>query len=147
MGKSSNFSQKRPFINRFSGNLAIFCSDERFIQATLDFLKKDLGVETSDLMVIAGGPAFILKQESSLIERLNLLIYAHQIKRVIIISHENCGYYKHHYPNLNSETLKKLQIEDLKKSLIFLKERGLKAQAFLAYVEKDQIFFKEINQE
>ncbi|MCS7279324.1 MAG: hypothetical protein NZ530_04620 [Thermodesulfobacteriaceae bacterium] len=145
--KLLNTSQKRPFINRFSGNLVIFCSDERFVQATLDFLKKDLGVETSDLVVIAGGPAFIPKQESSLIERLNLLIYAHQIKKVILISHENCGYYKHHHPNLSSETLEKLQIEDLKKSLIFLKERGLKGQAFLAYVEKDQILFKEINQE
>ncbi len=144
MNRASNEFKKRKFVNVFSGNLAIFCSDERFVEATIDFLKEDLEIKTCDLVVVAGGPVFIAQKESSLIERLELLINFHQIKKIILISHENCGYYKHFYPELSSQNLEKFQVEDLRKSLNFLKEKGIEGYAFFAYTEKDQIFFREI---
>ncbi|MCS7192925.1 MAG: hypothetical protein NZ937_08090, partial [Armatimonadetes bacterium] len=71
--------------DEFSGNLAIFCSDERFAAATLEFLRRHLEIDRCDLMVVAGGPAFITQNETALMERLELLLKAHEIKQVIII--------------------------------------------------------------
>jgi len=62
--------------DEFSGNLAVFCSDERFVAATLEFLRRELNMERCDLMVVAGGPAFIAQDEPNLMERLKLLINA-----------------------------------------------------------------------
>lgn len=144
MSSHSITSNLRKFNDTFSGNLAIFCSDERFVKATFEFLEEDLQVKTCDLLVIAGGPIFITQGEQNLIERLELLLNSHNIKTVLLISHENCGYYKHLYPNLSPLELKNLQFEDLKKALKFLKEKNIEGKAFFAYVEGDQILFKEI---
>jgi hypothetical protein len=39
----------------FSGRLVIFCSDERFVTANLEFLKNHLKIERINLMVLPGG--------------------------------------------------------------------------------------------
>lgn len=144
MSSPSITSNSRKFNDTFSGNLTIFCSDERFVKATLKFLEEELQVKTCDLLVIAGGPVFIPQEEQNIIARLNLLINSHKVKTVILISHQDCGYYKHLYPDLTSLELEKLQLEDLKRALNFLRERTIEARAFFAYVEEDQILFREI---
>jgi carbonic anhydrase len=80
--------------NNFSGNLAVFCSDERFIESNLAFLRNSLKIKQSDLFSIPGGVAFIAKNESNLLDRLGILVEAHSITQIILISHSDCGYYK-----------------------------------------------------
>jgi len=130
--------------DEFSGNLAVFCSDERFVAATLEFLRRHLDIDRCDLMVVAGGPAFIPQNEAALMERLDLLIKAHEIKQVIIVAHEDCGYYKHRHRELQPEALERKQRDDLLAARKMLQAKGIQARAFFAFVEDGDIVFEEV---
>ncbi len=120
----------------FSGKLAIFCSDERFIKANLAFLENYLKIERSDLIVLPGGPEFIINDESNLLERLGILVKAHQIKQIILISHSDCGYYKKSFDNFSKEKILKKQLDDTKKAINRLKNLfdGISVDSFHAYI-------------
>lgn len=133
-----------PWRDEFSGNLAVFCSDERFVAPTFEFLQRRLDMERCDLVVVAGGPAFIVQEEVALNERLELLLKAHGIKRVALISHEDCGYYKHRYQKLTRDELKEKQLDDLRNAVSMLRQRGLQVRAFFASVENGEVVFEEI---
>ena len=105
------------FSGHFSGRLVIFCSDERFIKANMAFLKNSLEIQTSDLMVLPGGPVFIINDEPDLMERLKILIDAHKIKKIILISHSDCGYYKKKFENLSEEDILEKQMGDNQKAI------------------------------
>ncbi len=130
--------------DEFTGNLAIFCSDERFVNATLEFLKRQLGIDSCDLMVVAGGPAFIPNIEIALMDRLDLLLEAHKVKQVIFIAHDDCGYYKHLHKGLPPQTLKEKQREDLLSALIKLQSKSIKVRAFFAFVDSGEVIFEEV---
>ena len=110
------------FNDRFSGKLAIFCSDERFIEASLAFLKNSLSIQTGDLMVLPGGPAFIINDEPDLMERLRILIESHKIKQVVLISHSDCSYYKKKLKDLSEEDILEKQMDDNQKAINKLKK-------------------------
>lgn len=124
-----------------SGNLAVFCSDERFASATFGLLRRRLNIERCDLIVVAGGVAFIPQMEQLLIERLKLLVKAHKIKQVALISHEDCGYYKQRWLN----NLKERQWDDLKETVHLLRQKGIQAKAFFAFVENAKVVFEELS--
>ncbi len=131
--------------DEFSGNLTVFCSDERFVNATLEFLRRHLDIERCDLFVVAGGPAFIVQNEPSLIDRLELLIKAHKIKNIVLIAHDDCGYYKHRYQKLSNDELKRKQIDDLKTAMASLRQKGANVRCFFAFVEKGEVVFEEVS--
>ncbi len=130
--------------DEFTGNLAIFCSDERFVNATLEFLRRHLGIDRCDLMVVAGGPVFIPKNETALMEKLDLLLKAHEIKQVVLIAHDDCGYYKHHYKELLSRALKEKQRDDLLTAVKEIQAKGVQAKAFFAFVDRGEVVFEEV---
>ena len=105
------------FNSHFSGRLVIFCSDERFIKANLEFIKNFLKIHGSDLMVLPGGHVFIINNEPDLMERLKNLIDAHKIKKIILISHSDCGYYKKKFENLSEEDILEKQMGDNQKAI------------------------------
>ncbi|MFC2159447.1 carbonic anhydrase [Actinomycetota bacterium] len=105
------------FNGHFSGRLAIFCSDERFIEANLAFLKNSLKIQTGDLMVLPGGPVFIINDEPDLMERLRILIEAHKIKQVVLISHSDCSYYKKKLKDLSEKDILEKQMDDIQKAI------------------------------
>ena len=105
------------YNNNFSRKLAIFCSDERFVEANLAFLKNSLKIKRCDLMVLPGGPVFIVNDESNLLERLRILIKAHKIKKIILISHADCSYYKISFGNSSEEKILKKQLDDIQKAI------------------------------
>jgi len=134
-------------MNEFSGNLAVFCSDERFVPATIDFLEKILKMERSDLFVLPGGPVFVIQSEPPLMSRLELLLKAHGIKKVALIAHEDCGYYRNRYPELSPDEIRKRQISDLLMAAKILLDKGVNVSIFFAFFEGGKIFFREIRTE
>uniref|UniRef100_A0A7C2NDR3 Carbonic anhydrase n=1 Tax=Archaeoglobus fulgidus TaxID=2234 RepID=A0A7C2NDR3_ARCFL len=131
--------------NEFSGNLAIFCSDERFAFATIDFIKQVLKMDNFDLIVVPGGPAFIAQSEVSLIDRLELLLRAHKIKKIALVAHEDCGYYRSQNPELSPENIHQKQLDDISKAVKDLNRRGIEVFAFFAFVEGNEVVFKELS--
>ena len=126
--------------NKVSGKLAIFCSDERFIKSNLFFIKNSLQIKRSDLIVIPGGPAFIANKESNLLERLRILVEAHNINQIILISHSNCRYYEIKATNLLEEQTLEKQIDDIKESVQYLKKlfRDISVNAFHSHIDNSK---------
>lgn len=134
------------FKNTFGGNLAIFCSDERFVEASLAFCKNSWKINRCDLMVLPGGPAFIANNESNLMKRLKLLIKAHKIRRVTLIAHTDCGYYKKYFGKTSQETIMKQQIADIQKAIQKLNGMAVNISVcgFYSYLDNSKIIFRQI---
>jgi hypothetical protein len=109
------------YNDKFSKRLAIFCSDERFIRPTIAFLEKSLEITSCDIMVLPGGPEFIAKGSVGIIKRLELLTDAHNIQEIILISHEDCGYYKRIFKNDHPDSLYERQVTDMNTAIKVLK--------------------------
>lgn len=146
MDKDNPVSGKKEFAftNDLSRNLAIFCSDERFIDASLAFLKDILKMKKFDLIVTAGGPAFITADTEALMANLSLLKEEHKISTITLISHEDCKYYKKKYENeSHSEILKYQQknLREAKKKLLKL-YLGLNVEIYFARIASERIIFE-----
>jgi len=131
---------------RFSGKLAVFCSDERFLGAVFEYLEKRLGIKRCDMMVVPGGPAFIVNGEKNLLDRMKLLVKNHSISEILLFSHFSCAYYENRYGNSESKKLFKRQLNDIKKCRRLLNKcfPGSAVRAFYIDINGDSIVFKAV---
>ena len=81
--------------------LAIHCSDHRFQAGLREFLDERLGLHANyDGLVVPGGPQCLVEVNAlpkfSWASRkwLRMLIQAHSLKRLVLIAHQDCGWYK-----------------------------------------------------
>jgi hypothetical protein len=131
------------FKDAISGNAAIFCSDERFIGASLSFLKDVLNFESFDLIVTAGGPAFINVGTTALMDNLRLLCEEHKLKKLILISHEDCKYYSRKYKNGDKVKITDCQLKDLAEAMnkLAVLFPEMKVESYFARINEDKIAF------
>jgi hypothetical protein len=103
--------------------LVVHCSDHRFQAGLRDFLNQGLDLKSNyDLLVLPGGPQCL-----TLVEYLpkfawagwkwfRFLVEAHSLKRLILIAHEDCGWYKELPLHLHtSSDPRRRQEEDLQR--------------------------------
>jgi hypothetical protein len=81
--------------------LAIHCSDHRFQMGLREFLDERLGLRANyDAVVVPGGPQCLVEvtplPKFSWASRKwsKMLIQAHSLKRLVLIAHQDCGWYK-----------------------------------------------------
>ena len=112
--------------------LAIHCSDHRFQAGFAEFLDQKLNLgENYDLLAIPGGPQCL-----TLVEYLpkfswagwrwfRFLVEAHDLRRLILIQHQDCGWYRELPLHLHSSTSpRERQEQDLRRARAALaKER------------------------
>jgi len=112
-------------INRSDAEvLVMHCSDHRIQPAIREFLDHGLGLgENYDLLVIPGGPQCL-----TLVEYLpkfawasgrwfRFLVENHELKRLIMIAHQDCGWYKNLPLHLHSSPEPRdRQEEDLRRA-------------------------------
>ena len=104
--------------------LVIHCSDHRFQAGFHEFLNQSLGLaENYDLLVLPGGPQCL-----TLVEYLpkfswagwkwfRFLVEAHDLKRLVLIQHQDCGWYKDLPLHLHSSSDPRLrQEQDLRRA-------------------------------
>ena len=112
--------------------LAIHCSDHRFQAAFYEFLNLKLGLnENYDLLVLPGGPQcltlveYLPKFSWAGWKWLRYQVEAHDLKRLILIQHQDCGWYKELPFHLHASSEPRLrQEEDLRRARAALaKER------------------------
>jgi hypothetical protein len=78
---------------------AVYCSDGRFGEHVDDFLHNGLKLPRYDRLAVPGGAAclaghlFAYREEWGLVEHLHFLIRAHALERVVLIAHQDCGFY------------------------------------------------------
>lgn len=84
-----------------ASTLVVHCSDHRFLPACEELVEKRLGISDYDLIAVPGGPQFLaaldyLPKFAWAGNRwLKFLIEGHGLKRVVLIGHEDCGWYRH----------------------------------------------------
>jgi carbonic anhydrase-like protein len=106
-----------------AATLVVCCSDHRFQAAAQEFLNQGLRIEDYDLLAIPGGPQCL-----TLIEYLpkfswagwrwtRFLLEAHNLRRMILIAHQDCHWYKELPLHLHdSPEPRKRQEQDLRRA-------------------------------
>jgi len=81
--------------------LAVFCSDHRFQAGIREFLDEGLRLQTNyDRLVVPGGPQCLVEVDTlpkfawAARKWSRVLIQAHALKRLVLIAHQDCGWYK-----------------------------------------------------
>lgn len=81
--------------------LAVYCSDHRFQAGIREFLDDGLGLRANyDGLVVPGGPQCLVEVDAlpkfSWVARKwsRMLVQAHTLKRLVLIAHQDCGWYK-----------------------------------------------------
>ncbi|HEY3324898.1 MAG TPA: hypothetical protein VGP72_30880 [Planctomycetota bacterium] len=126
---------RRPFEDARPGVLSVCCSDGRYIDAIEEFLFAQ-GTACHDLLAFPGGPARLCMEHASIFEvsvateALDFLLRTHQCQRVLLVSHVDCGYYRHRYGSCDVE----LQKEDLRRAAARIQHKNpnLKVECYLA---------------
>ena len=112
-----------------SGVLVIHCSDPRFQAPFRDFVRIQLGVERYALLAVPGGPQALVPSEDlpkfpwvgwQWVKFLGTLGNA---KRVILIAHDDCRWYRDARFATASANLRARQIRDLDEVSARLRER------------------------
>jgi hypothetical protein len=136
-----------PYRDEPCGNLAVFCSAERFVAATLEFLRRSLSLERCDLLVLPGGPAFIAEKNAPFVARLKFLVTEHALKRIVLVTHENCAYYRDREHDLAPEALKARQCDEARAAAEMLEKAfpGVTVDAILAGRDAWGFVFTKLN--
>lgn len=103
--------------------LAIHCGDYRFQTAFHEFLSSTLSLPSYDLMVIPGGPLTLApiepfpKYHWATWNWTRFFVEFHRLRRLILIQHQDCGFYKSMSTHLNvpADSLRPRQEEDLRR--------------------------------
>jgi hypothetical protein len=78
---------------------AVYCSDGRFGEPFDEFMQVALKLPRYDRLAVPGGAAClashfaIYREEEGLAEQLRFLVETHGLERVVLIAHEDCGFY------------------------------------------------------
>jgi hypothetical protein len=95
-----SFTSDKPFSPGPPDALGVCCSDGRFASQCVRFADEGLGIDCCDWVMIPGGPACLgdhaaaadLRLEA--VKQIEFLVRAHGVERIILIAHEDCGYYR-----------------------------------------------------
>jgi hypothetical protein len=88
-----------PFEQPRIGAAAIYCADGRYGEQFDDFLHSQLGLPRYDRVAVPGGPGVLAghfgayRDEESLLEQMDFLIRSHDLNRIVLIAHQECGFY------------------------------------------------------
>jgi hypothetical protein len=131
------------------------CSDHRLARACEDFLENQLHALPSsyDLLVVPGGPQFLCATAYLPkflwvgLRWMRFLVEAHEIKRVVLIAHQDCGWYRQLYgPTLDPARKDERQRQDLRRSRDDLRRvfPNLKVEIFFARLQESGVTFEPV---
>jgi hypothetical protein len=145
------YKSQTPYHKKESSVLVICCSGYDFLPYTREFLEKHLGISEGsyDLLAVPGGAQFLLLTEylpkfAWVGHRwVKFLVERHRLRKVIAISHEDCGWYKDDrlVPaflqkfGVGPRSLKERQREDLREIAKSLQRVGLPIAIEAYYAE------------
>lgn len=116
---SKSYESTLPFDDNRVGAAAVYCSDGRFGEQMDEFLHQSLGLPRYDRVAVPGGAAcmaghmMVYHEATALDRQLSFLITSHSLNRVVLIAHENCGFYKGMW--IGTTPLEQQQASDLKR--------------------------------
>jgi hypothetical protein len=131
------------------GAVAIYCSDGRWGEAFDEFCHKHLQIPRYDRLALAGGPACFVGQDEkarraceAALEQLSFLVKAHELKRIVLITHYGCAVYAQRLGRKPDDCLP-TQLDDLRAVSETLRQwfAGVKVEAYLAMQKGSAVSF------
>jgi hypothetical protein len=126
-----------------SVGLVLECIDYRFIEKNHKFLKDNFRNTFFDHFSLAGSSLGFNNNKNwrrTCIDNINLAIKLHNIKKIVILEHSNCGAYIETYNDLRNDIDKEklYHIANIKKCVNVLKRiyPGIKISGY--YLSRDQ---------
>jgi len=120
-GQSHAFESTVPFGAANVVTLCVSCSDGRFVLQTDEFMARFISQPACDRLAVPGGAACLaghvpVWREGEVVgESVRFLQRAHDLKTVILVAHEDCGFYAKTL-GIGAENMERFQIEDLHKA-------------------------------
>ncbi|UCE65240.1 MAG: hypothetical protein JSU85_10215 [Candidatus Zixiibacteriota bacterium] len=137
--------------NKPSHTLVIHCVDHRFQQAFRGFIVNELGIAVFNPIVIAGG-TFALSSEhfsryAYIWDQVDFFITKGDVRKVILINHDDCLWYKKEKPDLETPDLQEKGKIDLVQAANNIKEKYPEIEVVSVWAELsgDSIRFNKIN--
>jgi hypothetical protein len=148
------FQSEIPFNTSRIGAAAIYCSDGRYGDQMDDLLHLGCGWPRYDRLAFPGGPASlsahlsVFWEESTLRKYLEFLVRTHDLTRLALIQHEDCGFYRE-WLRIPGDQIEDHQRADLvsarRRILKYLP--GLEVFTFFACKQDDRVKFLSLNQD
>jgi len=116
-----------PWTSKRIHAAAMYCSDGRVGAQFDDFLTHGLGLPRYDRIALPGGPVVLADYEEThledhgIVDNLKFLVDAHELKRVVLIAHENCAFYGIGL-GLSGGEMEDVQRHDLAKARRYIRE-------------------------
>src|SRR5215218_73314 len=114
------YASRTAFDERRVGAAAVYCSDGRFGDPMDEFLHAGLGLPRYDRVAVPGGAACLAghggayHEGQALQRQLDFLIREHGLRRVVLIAHDGCAFYKDVWTG--GRTVERQQAADLAKA-------------------------------
>ena len=132
------------FGNEHHCNTAVIgCVDFRFNQEMVSWIKEEFNEEAFDLWTVAGSAKFFISEEFQDFKEFRLKkindvsCNLHDIHRLVIINHADCGAYGGRKIFSDPAAEKRQHLEDLDKARKLLQERFPKLEIIKAYADLD----------
>lgn len=96
----SSFKSSLKVNSARADTLVVHCSSHRVQAALGEFLNKGLDLKNYELLVLPGGPQcltlveYLPKYSWAVTKWVRFLVEAHELNRVVLIAHQDCGWYK-----------------------------------------------------
>jgi hypothetical protein len=148
------YTSRVPFDHDRIGAAAVYCSDGRYGEQMDDFLHACLGLPRYDRVAVPGGAACLaghllaMRERGALDRQLRFLVDGHGLTRVVLIAHQDCGFYRQnvHPHKLKRQPLEELQAADLAAAAAVLRDyhRGLAVDAYFARKLPNAVRFEPV---
>ena len=144
------YTSPTPFDAERIGAAAVYCSDGRYGDQMDEFLHKALGLPRYDRVAAPGGGACLaghsvaIREQGAMDKQLRFLIAAHDLDRVVLIAHQDCGFYKQ--LKLWGKTIEEQQRLDLAKTAALVRgyASGLTVDAYFARKVDGKVRFERV---
>ena len=132
--------------------MAIYCSDGRFGEAFDEFCHQKLKIPRYDRFAVPGGPAWINPGVASAQDlyrsaraQLDFLVHAHDLERIVLITHSPCAFYVEHLKKDPHECLE-AQFSDIHTAAQRLRLwfPKIQVEGYLAHRDEQAISFHPI---
>jgi hypothetical protein len=133
------------------GALALYCSDGRWGEAFDEFCHKHLQIPRYDRWAVPGGPASLVPPgdgaygDRVVREQIDFLVRAHELERLVLITHYGCAYYGHRLQRGPADCLP-AQADDVRRAASLLQRwyPDLRVEAYLAMRTGNWLSFHEL---
>jgi hypothetical protein len=146
-----SFVAEAPYVQAHPDALAIYCSDGRFTEA-IEQLLRHVGHPRIDTLTLPGGAALFnylsagFADHDALTRATTFLVRGHHIRRVVLLAHEGCGYYRARALGKSDEAIATQQLTDLRFAARLLKDAhsGLDVRLFFAHPREGRVVFDPV---